>query len=71
FNFLLAPPVWVATAGESMDGLARRMRQLLLRIGEGLTEAVPVERAASRARCSVYGAGARGPRRRAWSGSRS
>ncbi|MEE1800843.1 MULTISPECIES: aromatic acid exporter family protein [unclassified Streptomyces] len=48
FNFLLAPPVWVATAGESMDGLARRMRQLLLRIGEGLTEAVPVERAASR-----------------------
>ncbi|MFE3827988.1 aromatic acid exporter family protein [Streptomyces sp. NPDC059092] len=48
FNFLLAPPVWVATAGESMDGLARRMRQLLLRIGEGLTEPVPVERAASR-----------------------
>ncbi|MFE4060331.1 aromatic acid exporter family protein [Streptomyces sp. NPDC059096] len=48
FNFLLAPPVWVATAGESMDGLARRMRQLLLRIGEGLTEPIPVERAASR-----------------------
>ncbi|MFJ7999290.1 aromatic acid exporter family protein [Streptomyces sp. NPDC096310] len=48
FNLLLAPPVWVATAGESVDGLARRMRQLLLRIGEGLTEPIPVERAASR-----------------------
>ncbi|MFD5746262.1 aromatic acid exporter family protein [Streptomyces sp. NPDC127033] len=48
FNFLLAPPVWVATAGESVEGLARRMRQLLLRIGEGLTEPIPVEHAASR-----------------------
>ncbi|MEV7085762.1 aromatic acid exporter family protein [Streptomyces sp. NPDC093085] len=48
FNFLLAPPVWVATAGESVEGLARRMRQLLLGVGEGLTDSVPVERAASR-----------------------
>lgn len=48
FNFLFAPPVWVRTAGESIEDLARRMRQLLLRIGEGLTAPVPVERAALR-----------------------
>jgi hypothetical protein len=48
FNFLLAPPVWVGTAGESIEGLARRMRQLLLRVGEGLTAPTPVERAAAR-----------------------
>ncbi|MFF1419533.1 aromatic acid exporter family protein [Streptomyces sp. NPDC058280] len=48
FNFLFVPPVWVNTAGESIDGLSRRMRQLLLRIGEGLTGPTPVERAAAR-----------------------
>ncbi|MFJ2114733.1 aromatic acid exporter family protein, partial [Streptomyces sp. NPDC087850] len=48
FNFLLAPPVWVGTAGRSVEDLARRMRQLLLRMGEGLTDPIPVERAASR-----------------------
>ncbi|MDX3854543.1 aromatic acid exporter family protein [Streptomyces sp. AK02-01A] len=48
FNFLFVPPVWVSTAGQSIDGLARRMRQLLLRVGEGLTDPTPVERAAER-----------------------
>ncbi|MFD5782261.1 aromatic acid exporter family protein [Streptomyces sp. NPDC126933] len=48
FNFLFVPPVWVNTAGESIDGLSRRMRQLLLRIGEGLTGPTPVEHAAAR-----------------------
>jgi uncharacterized membrane protein YccC len=48
FNFLFAAPVWVATAGESVADLSRRMRQLLLRIGEGLAGTLPVERAASR-----------------------
>ncbi|MFD7089560.1 aromatic acid exporter family protein [Streptomyces sp. NPDC059896] len=48
FNFLFVPPVWVRTAGQSIEDLSRRMRQLLLRIGEGLTETTPVERAADR-----------------------
>ncbi|MFI5567199.1 aromatic acid exporter family protein [Streptomyces sp. NPDC051740] len=34
FNLLLAPPVWVEEAGESIEELARRVRQLMLRIGE-------------------------------------
>ncbi len=34
FNLVLAPPVWVEQAGESIEGLARRVRQLLLRMGE-------------------------------------
>ncbi|MFB7269094.1 aromatic acid exporter family protein [Streptomyces sp. NPDC056244] len=48
FNFLFVPPVWVAGAGESIEDLSRRMRRLLLRIGEGLTGTIPVERAAAR-----------------------
>ncbi|MFJ4923667.1 aromatic acid exporter family protein [Streptomyces sp. NPDC088725] len=48
FNFLFVPPLWIGTAGESIDGLSRRMRQLLLRVGEGLTSPVSVEHAASR-----------------------
>lgn len=48
FNFLFVPPLWTGTAGESIDGLARRMRRLILQIGEGLTRPVPVERAADR-----------------------
>ncbi len=48
FNFLLAPPVWVGTAGESLQDLSRRMRQLLLHIGEELNGPTPVERAAAR-----------------------
>jgi uncharacterized membrane protein YccC len=48
FNFLFIPPVWVETAGESMEDLARGTRQLLLQIGEGLTHPIPVARAAAR-----------------------
>ncbi|GAA2344336.1 aromatic acid exporter family protein [Streptomyces cuspidosporus] len=48
FNLLFAPPVWVETAGESIEDLARRMRRLLLHIGEELGGHTPVERAAAR-----------------------
>ncbi|WP_405810177.1 aromatic acid exporter family protein [Streptomyces sp. NBC_00210] len=48
FNVLLVPPVWVGPAGESIEDLSRRMRQLLLHIGEELTSPTPVEQAAAR-----------------------
>ncbi|TVL90810.1 aromatic acid exporter family protein [Streptomyces sp. SAJ15] len=48
FNFLLAPPVYVRTAGESIEDLARRLRTLLLHISDELTEHIPVARAAAR-----------------------
>ncbi|GHH00830.1 FUSC family protein [Streptomyces lanatus] len=48
FNLLLAPPVWVEEAGESMEALARRLRQLMLRIGEEAAGRQPVEQAAAR-----------------------
>ncbi|MEV5933367.1 aromatic acid exporter family protein [Streptomyces sp. NPDC093250] len=48
FNLLLAPPVWVEEAGESIEGLARRVRQLMLRIGEEAAEGPPSERAVAR-----------------------
>ncbi|MBT2366080.1 FUSC family protein [Streptomyces sp. ISL-10] len=48
FNVVFVPPVWVETAGDSIEDLARRMRLLLLRIGEELTSPTPVERAAAR-----------------------
>ncbi|MBB5936630.1 uncharacterized membrane protein YgaE (UPF0421/DUF939 family) [Streptomyces zagrosensis] len=48
FNFLFAPPVWVHTAGERIEDLARRLRDLLVRIGEELGQHTPVERAAAR-----------------------
>ncbi|MEY9932229.1 hypothetical protein ABH926_006878 [Catenulispora sp. GP43] len=48
FNVLLAPPVWVDPAAESIVGLARRTRNLLLSIGEELDNPVPVHRAADR-----------------------
>ncbi|MFF9193692.1 aromatic acid exporter family protein [Streptomyces sp. NPDC014779] len=48
FNLLLAPPVWVDTAGDSIEDLARRMRRLLLDVSEEFTGAPPVERAAAR-----------------------
>ncbi|CCB71801.1 FUSC family protein [Streptantibioticus cattleyicolor] len=48
FNFLFAPPVWVSTAGESIEDLARRMRHLLLRVAEELGRPTTVERAAAR-----------------------
>ncbi|MGW1543856.1 FUSC family protein [Streptomyces sp. NPDC002309] len=47
-NLLLAPPVWVGEAGASIQGLARRMRQLLLRVGEEAGGRTPVEYAAER-----------------------
>lgn len=48
FNLLFAPPVWVDTAGESIEDLARRARQLLLDISEELGGPTPVARAAER-----------------------
>lgn len=49
-NFVFVPPVWVGTAGESIEEQARRMRRLLLDIGEGLSGHTPVEHAAARLR---------------------
>lgn len=48
FNLLLAPPVWVEEAGESIEDLARRIRQLLLRLGDEAAEGPPPSRAAAR-----------------------
>lgn len=48
FNLLLAPPVWVEEAGESIGALARRVRQLMLRLGEQASEHTPHHRAAAR-----------------------
>jgi hypothetical protein len=48
FNFLFVPPVWVATAGESIEDQARRLRLLLLRVGEELSGHIPVEEAVAR-----------------------
>ncbi|MFJ7910443.1 aromatic acid exporter family protein [Kitasatospora sp. NPDC096204] len=48
FNLLFAPPVWVDSAGESIEDLARRARQLLLDISEELGRPTPVARAAER-----------------------
>jgi hypothetical protein len=48
FNVVFVPPVWVEAAGESIEDLGRRMRQLLLHIGEELSSETPVERAAAR-----------------------
>ncbi|MFI1164680.1 aromatic acid exporter family protein [Streptomyces sp. NPDC020801] len=47
-NLLLAPPVWTEHASESIEGLARRVRKLMLHMGEELTGGTPVERAAAR-----------------------
>ncbi|MFF7868060.1 FUSC family protein [Streptomyces qaidamensis] len=44
-NLLLAPPVWVEEAGESIGDLARRLRQLMLRMGEEAAGGTPVDRA--------------------------
>jgi uncharacterized membrane protein YccC len=48
FNFLFAPPVWVDAAAQSIEDLARRMRQLMLRVGEEAAGRTPVEHAAAR-----------------------
>ncbi|QDY80687.1 FUSC family protein [Streptomyces qinzhouensis] len=50
FNVVFVPPVWVTTAGESIDDLSRRMRTLLLGIGAELTTPASVETAAARLR---------------------
>ncbi|MFE7857447.1 aromatic acid exporter family protein [Streptomyces sp. NPDC057403] len=47
-NLLLAPPVWVDEAGESIEGLARRVRQLMLRMGEEAAGRTPIEHATER-----------------------
>ena len=48
FNVLFAPPVWVDPAAESIVGLARRTRGLLLSLGEELDSPLPVDQAAGR-----------------------
>jgi uncharacterized membrane protein YccC len=48
FNLLFAPPVWVNAAGESIEGLARRVRQLMLRMGEEAAGRTPVDHATAR-----------------------
>jgi hypothetical protein len=48
FNFVFAAPVWVDPAAESIVGLARRTRHLLLSIGEELGDTLTVARAADR-----------------------
>ncbi|MET7854333.1 aromatic acid exporter family protein [Streptomyces avermitilis] len=47
-NVLFAPPVWVGAAAESIEDLARRVRQLMLRIGEEAAGRAPVEEATAR-----------------------
>ncbi|GGW46356.1 FUSC family protein [Streptomyces lucensis JCM 4490] len=47
-NLLLPPPVWVDKAGESIEDLARRVRQLMLRMGEEAAGRIPWELAAER-----------------------
>ncbi|MGW2700183.1 FUSC family protein [Streptomyces sp. NPDC001340] len=47
-NLLLPPPVWVDEAGRSIEGLARRVRQLMLRMGEEAAGRTPWEQAAER-----------------------
>ncbi|MFD7918312.1 aromatic acid exporter family protein [Streptomyces sp. NPDC059740] len=48
FNLFFAPPLWVTTAGRSIEDLARRMRMLLVYIGEALGDYTPVSEAAER-----------------------
>ncbi|MEU6229908.1 aromatic acid exporter family protein [Streptomyces sp. NPDC047042] len=48
FNLLFAPPVWVDEAGESIEGLARRVRRLMLRMGEEAAGRTPVDHATAR-----------------------
>ncbi|GGT25629.1 FUSC family protein [Streptomyces tanashiensis] len=48
FNLVLAAPVWVDTAGDSIEDLARRMRMLLLDVADEFTGAPRVEQAATR-----------------------
>ncbi|MFD0318784.1 FUSC family protein [Streptomyces flavalbus] len=47
-NVLLPPPVWTGEAGASIEGLARRLRQMMLRIGEQAADRTPFALAAER-----------------------
>ncbi|WP_133915586.1 FUSC family protein [Streptomyces sp. NBC_00582] len=47
-NLLLPPPVWIEEAGESIEGLARRLRRLMVRIGEEAAGRPAFEEAAAR-----------------------
>ncbi|MEW1647348.1 MULTISPECIES: FUSC family protein [unclassified Streptomyces] len=47
-NLLLAPPVWVDEAGESIEDLARRLRRLMRRMGEEAAGRTPVDHATAR-----------------------
>ncbi|WAU83618.1 aromatic acid exporter family protein [Streptomyces sp. Qhu-G9] len=47
-NLLFAPPVWVGAAGESIEDLARRMRRLMLHVGEEAAGRTRVAVAAAR-----------------------
>jgi hypothetical protein len=48
FNLLFAPPVWVQSAGDSIEALARRMAALFRDLGSEISGHLPVERAAAR-----------------------
>ncbi|BBA95886.1 putative integral membrane protein [Actinacidiphila reveromycinica] len=48
FNLLFAPPVWVQSAGGSIEAMARRMGRLFRDIGGQVAGHLPVERAAAR-----------------------
>jgi hypothetical protein len=48
FNLLFAPPVWVQSAGGSIESLARRMAALFRDMGGEIAGHLPVERAAAR-----------------------
>jgi uncharacterized membrane protein YccC len=47
-NLFVAPPVWVGAAGESIEGLARRIRQLMLSVGEEAAGRTPAAQATAR-----------------------
>lgn len=48
FNLLFAPPVWVQSAGVSIESMAHRMGRLFRDIGGEVAGHLPVERAAAR-----------------------
>jgi len=48
FNLMFAPPVWVQSAGGSIEALARRMGRLFRDIGGEVAGHLPVESAAAR-----------------------
>ncbi|MCW7946627.1 membrane protein [Streptomyces hygroscopicus] len=47
-NLFVAPPVWVKTAGESIEDLARRTRQLMIRVGEQAAGRAPATQVTAR-----------------------